>query len=80
MKCKVLIAGTNFELWRGVVLEHTKVMWKGSGCLEQYKEKTDTVWVFIVDDRTYEILVHIIKESVLLKRNDSYTLCGTIPW
>jgi len=38
--------------------------------LEQFKEKTDTMWLFIVDDRTFEILVHVIKDSVLLKRND----------
>jgi hypothetical protein len=38
--------------------------------LEQYKEEIDKIWVFTVDDRTSEILIHFIKESVLLKRND----------
>jgi len=46
--------------------------------LEQYKEKIDTIWVFIVDDRTSEILIHVIKDLVLLKRNDFYTFCSTI--
>jgi hypothetical protein len=42
------------------------------------KEQTDTIWVFIVDDRTPEILVHVIKESVLLKRNYFCVFCSTV--
>lgn len=38
------------------------------------------MWLFIVDDRTFEILVHVIKDSVLLKRNDFWASCSTILW
>lgn len=46
-------------------------MWKVSGCVEQYKEKTGESCLFPVVNITSESLMYIIKESILPQETTS---------